>query len=78
MEIRIESLFGLVEIACLPFHPARLSRTVIGTMTAYSLDGELMVAVDTEERRILYAHRSVTVIHQYQGAEQRFQGIATV
>ncbi len=77
MEIRVDSFFGVVETASIPVHPARIARTVIGTLTAYSLDGELMVAVDTEDRRIVYAHRSVTVTHAFQGMTQSFQGLAT-
>lgn len=75
MEIRVSSFFGLVEIAQLPIHQARLSRTTIDGMIHWALDGEVLVTVDSEARRILYAHHSVTVTHAFQGVTQRFQGI---
>lgn len=75
MEIRIESFFGVTEIALLPVPQIRLACTTVGDMVHWSLDGEVMVTVDQDAQRILYAHRSVTVVHTFEGREQRFQGI---
>jgi len=74
MEIRVESFFGVVEIAHLPDQTC-LSRTTIGSFTHFASNGEVLVTVDNEQRRILYAHYSVTVTHTFQGVTQSFQGI---
>lgn len=75
MEIAIQSFFGLTEIALLPVPQVRLARTVIDGMIHWSLDGQILLTVDSEARRILFAHHTVTVIHQLDGHEQRFIGM---
>jgi hypothetical protein len=78
-EIRVPSFFGVTEVAVLPVPRAVLSRTTIDGMVHLSLDDELLVTIDSEQRSISYAHHSVTVIHQYQGIAQGFfQGYAQV
>lgn len=78
MEIKVTSLFGFTEIAELPsgIHTAQLSRTVIGGFVHLALDAVVLVVIDPEEKRIIYAHRSVIVTHLFQGVTQTFHGIA--
>ena len=75
MEIRITSFFGLTEIAYLPVDAWRVQRTATGAFVHFSLNGLVLVSVDTEQRRILYADRTVMVEHRFEGHVQRFRGI---
>jgi hypothetical protein len=79
MKIQIKDMFGLTETAVIPdVKPAQIERTVIDGMEHFALGGVVLVTIDHEERRILFADKRVTVFHHFEGKCQRFQGISGV
>lgn len=79
MHIQIKDHFGLTETAVIPdVKPAQIERVMIDNVEHFSLGSTVLVSIDHEERRILFAEKRVTVFHNFEGKVQRFQGICLV